>query len=431
VKKLPAILFLLVLLPVSLHAQGTAFPSRGGGAVQGVLQQGQNAFPLNPVISGALAPSVNANLQGVGLDNFVTSNVIVSNGFNGNVVLLPSLPVPTKSGEWALVAVAGGTDFNSSVLSGIGSSNPGPWTCLDFPGCGTGAAGLHLLTLSNASPGNLVSRTYINANTNQSNPLIATLWSGTPSIRTHSGASGSNPFTFPATVAGSTLVLGVECAGTVSPCVSGLTDGQGNKWKQLAIVNGNPANTSIGISLWVSSTPSSSGAEVVTATLFPGVTQNPGFAFLELTGLSASLPNQPAVGVAADALGNLIVRQDAHGANLFNCSVTLTTNTTATCQAIPVSVNGVAVRAYVTDFQLNTTTAGVGTAITLQYGTGGNCAGGTNLSAIAYPNTSTGIASVLGVRTPLIPALSAAICATQAGTTAGTTVVEIRGFIAP
>jgi hypothetical protein len=378
---------------------------------------------LSPVISGALAPAVNANLQAVGLDTFSTANVIVSNGVAGTVTL-GSVPRPTNPGEWALVAVTGGTDFSASSIV-----SP-PWTCL--PVCNSVAGGFRWLVLSNASFGNIVQRSYTNANSNQNNPLIATLWSGTPTIRTTQGLNGTPPYSFTATIAGSTLVLAFQCGGAVSPCVTNLVDSQGNKWVQVAQVTGNLSFNNAGTSFWVSSTPSSGAALTVTPTLAAGAPNPTSANFLELTGLSASQPNQPAVSNSADALGNQIVRQDAHGANLFNCSVTLTTNTTLVCQPIPASVNGVSLRAYVTDFQLNTTTAGTATAITLQYGQGGNCATGTaNLSAIAYPNTSTGIVSILGVRTPLVPAASNAICATQAGTTPGTTVVELRGFLAP
>lgn len=129
---------------------------------------------------------------------------------------------------------------------------------------------------------------------------------------------------------------------------------------------------------------------------------------------------------AADQTGNEFVRQD--GPNQFNCTVTLSTNTTTQCQAAP----GSGLKAYVTDFQLNTTTAGTATTVTLKYGTGANCGTGTTaLTAINYPNVAAGITSIIGPRTPLIPAAANAICATQAGTTPGTTVVEVRGFIAP
>jgi hypothetical protein len=141
---------------------------------------------------------------------------------------------------------------------------------------------------------------------------------------------------------------------------------------------------------------------------------------------------EPTASLSSDALGNLIVRQDAYGANLFNCTVTLSALATSACLTAPANVNGVPVRAYVTDFQFNTTIAGAATTLQLVSGTGANC--GTNtapLSAILYPNTAIGITSVLGVRTPLVAPLTSQICVTQAGTTQGTSVAEVRGFLAP
>jgi hypothetical protein len=425
VKKLLPILFLIVL-PASLHAQSGGFPSRGGGAVQGVVPQGQNAVPTNPVVSGALAPAVNANLAAVGLDTFGTSNVVVGNGFAGNVVL-GSMPKPTNPGEWALVATDGGQDFAAAFI--LGSAGGGQtWTC--FPNCGTTAGGLKFLTLSNVTSANTVTANYVNANSTQNRNMVAALFAATPtSVRQNVLVSASS-ITPASTLAGSTLVLAVDCGGNVAPCVSGMIDTQGNQWFQVGAVS-TGSNTNRGISLWISSTPASPSSLTITPTVIAGGALGTLF-FVELTGLPPAAPNQPAASLQSDVLGNLIVRQDAPGANLFNCSVTLSTNTTAVCQPIPLNVNGVPVRAYVTDFQLNTTTAGTATTIQLKYGTGGNCVTGTaNLSAIAYPNTSTGITSIFGVRTPLIPAPSNAICATQAGTTAGTTVVELRGFLAP
>lgn len=160
-----------------------------------------------------------------------------------------------------------------------------------------------------------------------------------------------------------------------------------------------------------------------------GTPQNP---FLEaLVALATGAnPSQATAGNqiygAGDQTGNAFVRQD--GPNPFTCTVTLSTNTTTQCKAAPAA----GLKAYVTDFQLNTTTAGTATTVTLTYGTGSNCGTGTTaLTAINYPNTTTGITNVLGVRTPLLPAAANAVCATQAGTTPGTTVVEIRGFTAP
>src|SRR5208282_5591115 len=120
-----------------------------------------------------------------------------------------------------------------------------------------------------------------------------------------------------------------------------------------------------------------------------------------------------------------LVTLDAQFPNQFVCTVTLSTNTTTLCQAAPTTVNNIAVRAYVTDFQINTTTGGTTSTIQLKTGTGSNCGTGTaNLSAITYTNTVAAVTSVIGMRTPLFTPLQTEICATQAGAVAGTSVVE-------
>ncbi len=94
------------------------------------------------------------------------------------------------------------------------------------------------------------------------------------------------------------------------------------------------------------------------------------------------------------------------------------------CQAAA----GTGLRSVVTDFQINTTTAGTATTIKLVYGTGTNCGTGTTDLSTAYPNTAVGVASYLGWTTGLVPGAATAICAAQAGTTAGTSVVWIAGY---
>ena len=129
----------------------------------------------------------------------------------------------------------------------------------------------------------------------------------------------------------------------------------------------------------------------------------------------------------SDVTGNHFVRLG--GPNPFNCTVTLSSNTTTQCQAAPAA----GLRAYVSGYVLNTTTGGTTSTVQLVFGTGANCGTGTtNLSAIAWPNTITGIQQANANQTiPLIPSAANAICAKQAGGVAGTTVVEIYGFIAP
>jgi hypothetical protein len=88
------------------------------------------------------------------------------------------------------------------------------------------------------------------------------------------------------------------------------------------------------------------------------------------------------------------------------------------------------VRAYVTDVQVNTTTAAAG-FIQLKTGTGTNCGTGTaNLSAILYSAATVNLQSFLDFRTPLFAPLQTAVCVTQTGTPA-TVVVEVHGYFAP
>lgn len=140
---------------------------------------------------------------------------------------------------------------------------------------------------------------------------------------------------------------------------------------------------------------------------------------------SATSGNQ--VSALADQNGALFVRPEG-GPNVFVCTVTLSSNTTTQCQAAP----GSGLRVYITGFIINTTTAGTATTVQPIEGTGTNCGSSTaNLSAIAYPNTSVGITSVEYPRVGLVPTAAEAVCFKQAGTTAGTSVVEAYGVIAP
>jgi hypothetical protein len=153
----------------------------------------------------------------------------------------------------------------------------------------------------------------------------------------------------------------------------------------------------------------------------------------ELTGTTTAGLTQPAISVQADPTGAQIARQDAQFPNQFVCNVTLSTLTTTQCQAAPTVINNVPVRAYVTDFQINTPASG-GTTTTLQLktGTGSNCGTGTaNLSAITYGNNTAGLVTITGLRTPLFAPLQSEVCVTQAGTTANTSTIEIHGFFAP
>ena len=121
------------------------------------------------------------------------------------------------------------------------------------------------------------------------------------------------------------------------------------------------------------------------------------------------------------------IRTDA--GNPWSCFITLSTNTTTQCQAAAAA----GTRNYVMSALLYTTTAGTSTTVALEFGTGTNCGTGTTALTPAFPNTALGL--TLDATFPvagLTPATTATeICAIQAGTTAGTTVVLLTGFTAP
>lgn len=111
-------------------------------------------------------------------------------------------------------------------------------------------------------------------------------------------------------------------------------------------------------------------------------------------------------------------------------SVFITLSTATTTQIIAAPPAGY--RFYVTGVQLATTTAAAAT-VQIVYGTGANCGSGTtNLTPPI--SIATGTAALQGFSfhrdAPLVPAVTNAICATQAGTP-GTVGVLITGYTAP
>jgi hypothetical protein len=114
------------------------------------------------------------------------------------------------------------------------------------------------------------------------------------------------------------------------------------------------------------------------------------------------------------------------GSYRFSAFIQMTTNTTTQIEAAPAA----STFAFVTGVYYITTVAGTSTTVQLEYGTGTNCATSPVAMMPAVPNTAVGnVAFMFG--TPLVPAAANAICAVQAGTTAGTTSVLITGYIAP
>lgn len=126
----------------------------------------------------------------------------------------------------------------------------------------------------------------------------------------------------------------------------------------------------------------------------------------------------------SDLTGQLFVIPG--GSLRFSAFITLSTNTTTQIFAAPAA----GMFAFVTDIKLFTTTAGTATSVTIEYGTGTNCATAPTALTPGISNTTIGITQ-LDFTMPLVPAAANAICAVQAGTTAGTTGVLITGYVIP
>ena len=114
----------------------------------------------------------------------------------------------------------------------------------------------------------------------------------------------------------------------------------------------------------------------------------------------------------------------------YSCTITLSTNTTTQCQPVP----GVGLRNYVQSYQLFFSVAGTTTTVGLNDGTGTNCASSTVALTPVYVNTTAtpvganGIVVTFGGAGLQVP-FNTAVCAVQAGTTAGTAVVTVNGYI--
>lgn len=125
--------------------------------------------------------------------------------------------------------------------------------------------------------------------------------------------------------------------------------------------------------------------------------------------------------LASVTYGQTINPQPKNATSKF---ISMTTATTTQVIAAPLTGT-----LYVTTVDLNTRTAGTGSAIQIVAGTGTNCATGQVALTPAYANTAAGVLHLV-FQSPLVPARLNAICAIQSGT-AGTTDVLVAGFNAP
>jgi hypothetical protein len=412
---------------------GTPVPVSGGIAaqVQGVVAQQQNAGFVNPLIDGALQLPVNNNFLSVGLDTFNAGAASVPNGSTGTFPL-STAPNPTQPQELAISFIGNANDV------GAGSTFSAPWSVVPLasPGCST-VCNAPIVVLSQSNPattGQKVFETFSNSSGGP-NILSINVLVQTPGVSVRAASANNNSAASIGynvnTLSGSLLLYFAVCTrGAVSCSVGSVADTQGHTWNQVAFNNVAGSTGITGMSVWAATSVSTAAADTVTPTMSSGTLL--GQSVIEVPAVLSASSTQPAISLQADPTGRQVISQDAQAPNQFVCSVTLSTNTTTQCQAAATTINNVPVRAYVTDFQINTTTAGTTSTIQLKTGTGSNCGTGTaNLSAITYNDTVLGLTGVIGMRTPLIAPLQTAVCATQTGAVAGTSVVEIHGFFAP
>jgi len=402
-----------------------------GGAlssnVQGIVAQQQSAGTVFPIIDGGLQSAINTAFLTTGIDNFNASAVALPAGTAGTFTV-NTVPAPNAAGELALAFEANLSDFGTTAVQA-------PWTCApSFAGvCGGGSPQMSLAFLANVSAGQTYRRSFQNSTpAGQDLAAIVLFSSAAATLRQsnlNAGGTGVVAYTGN-TIANSALIAAVRCSGVVPCIVSGVADTQGHTWVQVKSLTFNDGNQAAGIVVWAATTLSTAAADSITFTASSGTFD--GAMAAEVAGVSTSSLTTPSISFAANPLGAQLVTLDAQFPNQFVCSVTLSTATTTLCQAAPTTVNNIAVRAYVTDFQFNTTTAGASSTLQLKTGTGSNCGTGTaNLSAILYSGAAVALQNAFGIRTPLFTPLQTEICVAQVGATPSTTTVEIHGYFAP
>lgn len=402
----------------------TGFNGSAASQVQGVVTQEQNGTFINPILTGGLQLPINGALLTAGIDNWNSNFLGLPTGASG-LFTINSSPAPAKANELALSIDAGTSDnVNANIVS--------PWVCAAGNSCQSSGGALSASTMKNPKLGTAFQKTYTNVtSTGQDLDAIVLFSSPTATLRqsiTTSGPVGTATF-----LSGSAIIVSAVCAFT--HCVfPPPTDTQGNNFVLLTTQDFSNGLRSSSLWVWASTTLSTIGADTVTFAASTGAISTN--LVIEITGISPASLTQLAVTQESDPTGAQVIRLDAQFPNQFVCNVTLSTNTTTQCQAAPTVIGAgglsVPVRYYVTDIQVQTTTAGTTSSIALKTGTGSNCATGTtNLSAIGYADTVAGISQAIGFRTPLIAPLQSAICATQTGGVAGTAVIEIHGFAAP
>lgn len=412
-----------VTLSVPLISTNGPNPSSSvGNGVQGVQPEGFNGNTINPVMVGGASLPTNGGFLLGGLDGLTT-------GFVEQVVTTQTMNLGfTPAASQGSNELALGLATTTGCVGG--ESQNLPWVT---PGVG-GGAGTQIFSYSPAVTGTPLIVTCAGSLGFPANWLSTIMTFKTGTMRQNrAGGAGGIGFISP-TLAGSLLGIFMNCAtpsGTGLPCTATVSDTLGLTWQQLAaVVAPNTAGNS-GLVTFLSTSASPGGNDTITLTMTGGTTLNQAQIF-EISNPTPSSLNLPTTVFETDTTGRIVTAPDAQQPNLWVCTITLSTNTTTLCQTSATTINGIAARSYVSDYQINTTTAGTATTIQLITGTGTNCGTGTaNLSAIAFPNTTVAITSAGPFRSALFTPLQSEVCVKQAGTTAGTSVIEVHGFYAP
>ena len=135
--------------------------------------------------------------------------------------------------------------------------------------------------------------------------------------------------------------------------------------------------------------------------------------------------------IAGSVLFAQNAQQGGQGNAPFSCTITMSTATTTQCQPAP----GTGFRNYIQSYQIFTTAAGTTNTITIEGGTGTNCASNVTVLTPAYPPTTISPANSPGVLVTLggsglVPPTADALCAVQSAT-AGTATITITGYVGP
>lgn len=408
-----------------LNVNGNAVPGLGTGNVQGISPAGSSANLILPVLESGAGPFVNGGFTTSGLDT--TTGLAEVKGFTGTgqTVTTTKSPVPAQ----------GVSEFSLAIYTGLNGScgskvfNPA-WT---LQGAQGGPTTLNAATMFPAVGGTLFTYGITTPCTWTNNTQIGTTlnFNATGILTFNAGVACCAPaISAPNNPAGATVVIIVPCPSATACSVTSISDTLGMNWAQIESFSDTTISGAIsGIVVWANTSANPGGADTVTVTATGSPTV---VGYATLSGVTATNLVQPQIPLEVDALGGSVMRMDAAAPNQWLCDVTLTTVATTQCLAAPSTINGIPVRAYVTDIQIYTSVAGTATTVSLRTGTGVNCASSAlALTQMQYANTTVGMTTAIGFRTPFVAPLQTAVCAVQTGTTAGTSIVELHGFYAP